>query len=48
VKSLKELIESRLAKVDLADVLIDIDNRTNFLMHFLRQVRILLSAVAML
>jgi TnpA family transposase len=35
VKSLKELIESRLPKIDLADVLIDIDNRTNFLRHFL-------------
>jgi hypothetical protein len=34
-KSLKELIESRLPKVDLADVLIDIDNRANFLRHFL-------------
>ena len=35
VKILKELIQSRLPKVDLADVLIDIDNRTNFLRHFL-------------
>jgi TnpA family transposase len=35
VRILKELIESRLPKVDLADVLIDIDNRTNFLRHFL-------------
>ena len=35
VKSLKELIDFRLPKVDLADVLIDIDNRTNFLRHFL-------------
>jgi hypothetical protein len=35
VKIPKELIESRLPKVDLADVLIDIDNRTNFLKHFL-------------
>jgi TnpA family transposase len=35
IKSLKELIESRLPKVDLADVLIDVDNRTNFLSHFL-------------
>lgn len=35
VRDLKELIESRLPKIDLADVLIDIDNRTNFLRHFL-------------
>ena len=35
IKILKELIESRLPKSDLADVLIDIDNRTNFLRHFL-------------
>ena len=35
IKVLKELIESRLPKSDLADVLIDIDNRTNFLHHFL-------------
>jgi len=35
INSLKELIESRLPKVDLADVLIDIDNRSNFLSHFL-------------
>ena len=40
IKTLKELIESRLPKVDLADVLIDIDNRTNFLSHFFRPVRI--------
>ena len=35
IKILKELIESRLPRSDLADVLIDIDNRTNFLRHFL-------------
>lgn len=35
IKILKGLIESRLPKSDLADVLIDIDNRTNFLRHFL-------------
>ncbi len=35
IKTLKELIESRLQRSDLADVLIDIDNRTNFLRHFL-------------
>jgi hypothetical protein len=35
IKILKELIESRLQRSDLADVLIDIDNRTNFLRHFL-------------
>lgn len=35
IKILKELIESRLPKSDLADVLIDIDNQTNFLHHFL-------------
>jgi hypothetical protein len=35
IKILKELIEMRLPKSDLADVLIDIDNRTNFLRHFL-------------
>ena len=35
IKTLKELIESRLPRSDLADVLIDIDYRTNFLRHFL-------------
>jgi TnpA family transposase len=35
IKILKELIESRIPRSDLADVLIDIDNRTNFLRHFL-------------
>jgi len=35
LKTLKELIESRLPKSDLADVLIDLDNWTNFLHHFL-------------
>ena len=32
---LKRLIESRLPKIDLVDILIDIDNQTNFLRHFL-------------
>jgi TnpA family transposase len=32
---LKRLIESKLPKIDLVDILIDIDNRTNFLRHFL-------------
>ncbi len=36
VKTLKHLIESRLPKVDLVDILIDIDNQTNFVRHFLR------------
>ena len=36
VKTLKDLIESRLPKVDLVDILIDIDNQTNFVRHFLR------------
>ena len=35
VKILKHFIESRLPKVDLVDILIDIDNQTNFLRHFL-------------
>ena len=35
IKTVKELIASRLQRSDLADVLIDIDNRTNFLSHFL-------------
>jgi TnpA family transposase len=35
IKILKELIEAKLPRYDLADVLIDIDNRTNFLHHFL-------------
>jgi TnpA family transposase len=35
VKILKRLIESKLPKIDLVDILIDIDNRTNFLRHFL-------------
>jgi len=35
IKILKDLIEDRLQKCDLADILIDIDNRTNFLHHFL-------------
>src|ERR1019366_5059446 len=33
VKILKHFIESRLPKVDLVDILIDIDNQTNFLRH---------------
>ena len=32
---LKRLIESKLPKIDLVDILIDIDNQTNFLRHFL-------------
>jgi hypothetical protein len=35
VKALKELIESRLPRTELADVLIDMDHRTDFLRHFL-------------
>jgi TnpA family transposase len=35
VKVVKELIQSRLTRIDLVDVLIDIDNLTNFLRHFL-------------
>lgn len=35
VKALKHLIESRLPKIELVDILIDIDNQTNFLRHFL-------------
>ncbi|MBI1748607.1 MAG: Tn3 family transposase [Acidobacteria bacterium] len=36
VKILKRLIESRLPKIDLVDILIDIDHQTNFLRHFLQ------------
>jgi Tn3 transposase DDE domain/Domain of unknown function (DUF4158) len=35
VKSAKELIQSRLTRIDLVDLLIDIDHHTNFLRHFL-------------
>lgn len=35
VKILKSLIESRLPRIELVDLLIDIDNQTNFLRHFL-------------
>ena len=35
VKTLKELIESRLPRRELVDVLIDMDHRTDFLRHFL-------------
>ncbi len=35
VKGLKKLIESRLPRIDLVDILIDLDNETNFLRHFL-------------
>jgi TnpA family transposase len=35
IKILKDLIEARLPKADLANILIDIDNRTNFLHHLL-------------
>ena len=35
VKTLKELIESRLPRTELVDVLIDMDHRTDFLRHFL-------------
>ena len=34
VQTLKHLIESRLPKIDFVDMLIEIDNRTNFLRHF--------------
>jgi TnpA family transposase len=37
VKATKDLIQSRLKKIDLVDVLIDVDNQTNFLRHFLHQ-----------
>ena len=37
VKVTKGLIQGRLAKTDLVDVLIDLDNQTNFLRHFLHQ-----------
>lgn len=37
VKEAKDLIQARLTKIDLVDVLIDIDNETNFLRHFLHQ-----------
>jgi TnpA family transposase len=37
VKEAKDLIQARLKKIDLVDVLIDIDNETNFLRHFLHQ-----------
>ena len=35
VKAAKDLVQSRLRTVELVDVLIDIDNQTNFLRHFL-------------
>jgi hypothetical protein len=35
VKSAKELRQSRLTRIDLVDLLIDIDHHTNFLRHFL-------------
>jgi hypothetical protein len=35
LKTLKELIESRLPRTELVDVLIDMDHRTDFLRHFL-------------
>ena len=35
IKILKDLIESKLNRSDLADVVIDVDNQTNFLHHFL-------------
>lgn len=35
VRILKHLIESKLPKIDLVDILIDIDNQTNYLRHFL-------------
>ena len=35
VKKLKELIESRLPRTELVDVLVDMDHRTDFLRHFL-------------
>ena len=35
VKTLKELIESRLPRTELVNVLIDMDHRTDFLRHFL-------------
>ena len=35
VRDTKDLIQSRLARIDLVDVLIDIDNQTSFLRHFL-------------
>lgn len=37
VKIAKGLIQARLAKTDLVDVLIDLDNQTNFLRHFLHR-----------
>jgi TnpA family transposase len=37
VKQLKDLIESRLPRVDLVDILIDLDNETDFLRHFLHE-----------
>ncbi len=36
VKQAKALIQSRLARVDLVDLLIEMDNQTNMLHHFLR------------
>ena len=35
VKKTKDLIQSRLKRTDLVDLLIDVDNQTNFLRHFL-------------
>ena len=37
VTTLKHLMESRLPRIDLVDLLIEIDNRTNFLRHFLHR-----------
>lgn len=37
VKQLKRLLEARLPRTDLVDLLIDIDNETDFLRHFISQ-----------
>ena len=37
VKQLKRLLEARLPRTDLVDILIDIDNETDFLRHFISQ-----------
>jgi hypothetical protein len=37
VEKLKQLIESRLLRTDLVDILIELDNETNFLRHFASQ-----------
>lgn len=36
VKQAKALIQSRLARIDLVDLLIEMDHQTNMLNHFLR------------